>query len=78
MVKDVERKLAYFVSERMNLASILTSKRMQDTVFGLQNWFSGPSRVNKVSCMQTAGKSFQTKLESTHIQRSLKLVKDSQ
>lgn len=53
----LERKLAYFVSERMKLASILTAKRMQDTVVGLQNLFSGPSKMNKVVCMQTTGNS---------------------
>lgn len=47
----LERKLAYFVSESMKLASILTTKRMQDMVVGLQNCFSGPSRVNKVDCV---------------------------
>jgi len=53
----LERQLAYFMLKRMKLASIFTTKRMQDTVVGLQNCFSGPSRVNEIDCMQTAGNS---------------------
>lgn len=47
----------HILSERMKLASILTTERMQDTVVGLQTCFSGPNRMNKVDGMQTAGNS---------------------
>lgn len=59
----LERKFAFFVFERMKLASMLTAKRMQYMVADLQNSFPGPSSMSKVDCLQIVGKkSNETKL----------------
>lgn len=52
----LERKFAFFVSERMKLASMLTAERMQYMVADLQNYFPGLSSMSKVDCLQTVGK----------------------
>lgn len=57
----LERKLAYFACKRMKLASILTSKRMQDKAF--KTFFPGQVGWTKLVVCKLQETAYETKLE---------------